>query len=323
MASPNSSWSEIITTTLAGRSRKLEDNVSDNNALLLRLKEKGKVKPFSGGRTIVHELQYAENSTYTRYSGYETLNISPSDVLTAAEYNIKQVAIAVSISGLEMLQNSGKEQMIDLLESRIENAELTFMNNMSTDIYSDGTADSGKQIGGMQSLVADAGSGTVGGIDSSTYTFWANQYYDFSDESVTPSSTTIQTAMNTLYLNCLRGRDAPDLIVADNVYFGYYWASLQSIQRVTNEKMAAAGFQNLKFMGADVVADGGQDGSCPASHMYFINTNYLKLRPHKDRNYTPLEPDRFATNQDAMVKLTGWAGNLTCGNRANQGVIVA
>lgn len=321
MASPN--LSEIVSTTLRNRSKTLADNVTNNNALLMRLKKRGKIKPFSGGRTIVHELQYAENSTYKRYSGYETLDISPSDVISAAEYNIKQVAIAVSISGLEQLQNSGEEQVIDLLEGRIENAELTFMNNMSTDIYSDGTADGGKQIGGLQSLIADAGAGTVGGIDSSTFTFWNNQYYDFSDESVTPSATTIQTAMNTLYLNCARGRDVPDLIVADNTYFRYYWESLQSIQRITDEKLGAKGFQNLKFMGSDVVFDGGQDGAAPASHMYFINTNYLQLRPHKDRDYVPLDPDRFATNQDAMVKLMGWAGNMTCGNRALQGVIVA
>lgn len=321
MASPN--LSEIVTTTLRNRSKTLSDNVSNNNALLMRLKQRGKIKPFSGGRTIVHELDYAENSTYKRYSGYETLDISPSDVISAAEFNIKQAAIAVSISGLEQLQNSGEEQVIDLLEARIENAERSFMNNMSADIYSDGTADGGKQIGGMQHIIADAGGGTVGGIDSSSFTFWQNQVYDFSDESATPGSDTIQTAMNQLYLNCARGPDSPDLIVADNLYFRYYWESLQANQRFTDDKLGQAGFQNLKFMNADVVFDGGQGGSAPASHMYFINTNYLKLRPHKDRDYVPLEPDRFSVNQDAMVKLMAWAGNMTCGNRSLQGVIVA
>jgi hypothetical protein len=105
-----------------------------------------------------------ENGTYKRYSGYDTLNITPSDVFTAAQYPIAQAAVAVSISGLEMLQNSGKEKMIDLLESRINNAERTMRNNMSNDCYSDGTADGGKQIGGLQLLVANVNnSGTVGG----------------------------------------------------------------------------------------------------------------------------------------------------------------
>ena len=322
MASPN--LSEIVTTTIRNRSRKLADNVSNNNALLMRLKERGNSKPFGGGRNIVQELEYAENSTYKRYSGYEVLDISPSNVFTAAEFEIKQAAVAVSISGLEQIQNSGKEQMIDLLESRIKNAERTMYNNMSTDVYSDGTADGGKQIGGLQLLISDAPtSGTVGGIDRATYSFWQNGLYDFSVESVTPSSTTIQSAMNTLYLRIARGADRPDLIVADNVYFEYYWSSLQANQRFSNEKMAAAGFDNLKFMGADVVFDGGVGGDAPASHMYFINSDYLFYRPHRDRNMVPLDPDRFSTNQDAMVKLIGWAGNMTTSNASLQGVMHA
>lgn len=321
MASPN--LSEIVTTTLRERSKVISDNVSDNIAMLMRLRERGKVRPFSGGRTIVEELSYAENGTYTRYSGYDTVDISAQDVLTAAEFNIKQAAVAVSISGLEMLQNAGPNQVIDLMEARIENAERTMANNISADCYSDGTASSSKQIGGLQSLVADAGTGTVGGINSSTYSFWQNQIYDFSSESVTPGNSTIQTAMNTLYLACSRNRDRPDLIVADNIYYRYYWESLQAIQRVTNEKMAAKGFDNLRFMGADVVFDGGLGGDAPASHMYFLNCDYLHFRPHSDRNFVPLDPDRYATNQDAMVKLLAFAGNMTVSNRSLQGVIVA
>lgn len=322
MTSPN--LSELATTTLRRRSKKLADNVSNNTALLMRVTQRGNNRPFSGGRTIVEELDYAENSTYTRYSGYQTLNISASDVLSAAEFDIKQAAVAVTISGLEQLKNAGEDQVIDLLEARIKNAERTFMNNLSNDIYSDGTADGGKQVGGLQLLVADDPStGTVGGINRANFAFWKNQVYDFSDNSATASSTTIQTAMNQLYLTCSRNRDRPDLIVADNTYFRYYWESLQSIQRITNEDMAAAGFQNLKFMGADVVFDGGQDGDAPSNHMYFLNTNYIHFRPHSARNMTPLEPDRFATNQDAMVKLIAWAGNMTLSNAALQGVIVA
>jgi hypothetical protein len=97
---------EIIATTLRNRSGKLADNVSNNNALLKRLSSKGNIKPLSGGRTIVQEIEYAENGTYTRYSGYETLNISPSDVITGAEFDWKQAAVAVTMSGLEMLQNA-------------------------------------------------------------------------------------------------------------------------------------------------------------------------------------------------------------------------
>ena len=322
MASPN--LSEIVTTTLRNRSGKLADNFTDNNALLYRFKEKNRIKLFPGGRTIVEELAYQENGTYTRYSGYEELNISPSDVISGAEFEIKQAATSVSISGLEQLQNTGMWAILDLLESRIENAEGTMMNNLSSDMYSDGSASSGKQIGGLQLLVADTGLSTAGGINSSTFSFWKNQIYDFSTSlSTVGSATNIQTAMNALWLLCARGKDTTDLIMMDNNYYNFYWSSLQTLQRFSsNEKMAAAGFDNLKFKQADVVFDGGQGGAAPANHAYFLNTDYLKYRPHKDRNMVPLDPDRFSTNQDAMVKLIGWAGNICVSNRALQGVIV-
>lgn len=325
MAIPNSTMTEIVTTTLRNRTGKLADNVTENNALLMRLKKKGKVKPVSGGRTIVQELEYAENGTFRRYTGYETLNISPSDVITAAEFDYKQAAVAVSISGLELLQNSGKEAVLDLLESRIENAMKTMVNNIAADCYSDGTADGGRQIGGLQLLVDTTPStGTVGGIDASTTigTFWRNIAYDGGS---TATSTNIQSYMNALALQLVRGTDKTDLIVADSNYYGKYLASLQAIQRITSEEMAGAGFTSLKYFGAggsaDVVLDGGVGGNCPASTMFFLNTNYIHFRPHTDRNFSVIGEDRFATNQDAMVKLVGFAGNMTVSNRRLQGVM--
>lgn len=64
MAEPN--LTELVTTTLRNRSRQLADNVSNGNALLQRLNQRGNVRTFSGGRTIVEELDYAENSTFNK-----------------------------------------------------------------------------------------------------------------------------------------------------------------------------------------------------------------------------------------------------------------
>ena len=321
MASPN--VSEIATTTIESRTKKLADDVSKNNAILYYLNKRGNVKTFDGGRVIYQEMTYTENVTYTRYSGYETINISPSDVFTASEYSIKQAAVAVSISGLEELQNSGSEQFIDLLSSRIENAEYTFKNNFSADCYSVGTADGGKQVGGLQYLVADApSSGIVGGINRGSWSFWQNYAYDATtDGGAAVTSANIQSYMNTIYLNVSRGTDHPTLIIADNNYYKAYWESLQAIQRVTDKDEAEAGFSRLKFMGSDVVFDGGYGGNAPSNHMYFLNTNYLFLRPHRNRNMVPLNPDRFSVNQDAMVKLIAWAGNMTMSNAFLQGVL--
>jgi hypothetical protein len=227
----------------------------------------------------------------------------------------------VTISGKEQLINSGKEKMIDLLRSRIGNAEKTMVNNIAEALYSDGTGTSGKQLGGLQLIVADTNTNTVGGISGSTYSWWRNVVYDLSSVGSVASSTNIQTHMNATYVQLCRNNEAPDLILTDNIYYKAYLGSLQTIQRITNDKMAQAGFQNLKYMGADVVLDGGRGGNCPASHMYFLNTDYIFYRPHVDRNMTPLDPDRFSTNQDAMTKLIGFMGNMTCSNRFTQGVM--
>lgn len=316
MASPNSAFTEIVTTTLRNRSGVLADNMSDNNALLRRLNKKGKIKTVSGGRTIVQELEYDDNGTYTRYTGYETLDISPSDVFTAAEFNYKQAAVAVSISGLEQLQNSGPNAIIDLLESRVSNAERSMKNGISADQYSDGTASDSKQIGGLQLLVADSPTaGTIGGIAASN-AFWQNQQAAFG----TIAAGSIVGVMNTMYSNLVRGNDAPDLLVADNNYYNRYLRELQIIQRITSDEMASAGFTALKYMNADLVLDGGVGGNCPAHHMYFLNTNYIYWRPHASRNMVPIGDERFSVNQDAMVKLIGFAGNMTVANRRLQGV---
>lgn len=327
MALSNPGLSELVTTTLRNRTGKMADNVTKNNGLLKRLKQRGKVKPVSGGRSIVQEMQYAENGTFKRYSGYEAVNVAPSDVITAAEFNYAQAAVAISISGLEQLQNSGEDAILDLLESRIENAQTTLTNNIALDAYSDGTADGGRQIGGLQLLVADnPTTGTVGGIDRSTTagTFYRNQRFrSLTDGGAVASTANIQQYMNALYVRLVRGADKPDLIVADNAYYLLYLQSLQAIQRVASDETASIGFDSLKFMGSDVIFDGGIGGGAPTNKMYFLNTEYIFFRPHRERNFVPIGDDRFAVNQDAMVKLIGFAGNMTLSNASLQGVLNA
>tara|TARA_R110002096_G_scaffold5000_4_gene23424 strand:- start:1958 stop:2911 length:954 start_codon:yes stop_codon:yes gene_type:complete len=317
MASPNSSFTEVITTTLQGYSKQLADNVTSHNALLNHIDQKGNKMPATG-RTIVQELEYAENATAKWYSGYEALDVSPSEIFTAAEFNYKQLNGNVVISGLEQVQNSGKEAVHNLLKSRIKNLEKTLKNTVATALYADGTGTDGKELGGLQSLVADAGTGTVGGINSSTYTWWKNKIYDFSGEGITASSSTIQAAMNNLWLQCIRGADKPDVITAGTTYFNFYWSSLQDNQRFTSDDTAQAGFMNLMFMSAPVF----YDDQCTATKMYMLNTDYLFLRPAKGREFVPLG-EKASVNQDAMVMPVVWAGNMTTSNRSLQGIILA
>lgn len=317
MASPN--LTEIVTTTLYKRNKELADNVSKGNALLARLNEKGNVRSASGGRQIVEELEYAENSTFMYYSGYETLDISPSDVFSAAVFDWKQAAVNVSASGLETeIQNAGEEAVINLLEKRIDNAMKTMRNNLSIGVYSDGTGSSGKQIGGLQLIVADApATGTVGGINRANYSFWRNQTSG-DVAGIDTTAATLRTEMQAMWLETSRGPDVTDFIVADQTLFSVFWDSLTDIQRITGSDEGVAGYKSLKYVTADVFYDG--DSGIPANHMYFLNTDYLYLRPHSARNVVPLDK-KSSVNQDAMIVPIVWAGNLTCSNCDVQGVV--
>ena len=328
MASPNSTFTEIVSSTLRQHRQEFADNVSNNNALLQRLMTKGRITEVDGGYEIVEPLDYAENSTYQRYSGYDTLNVSVSDVLSAAKYDWKQSAVHISASGLELRNNSGKNQLISLATSRMTNAIRTFKNNMSSDVYSDGTT--ANQIGGLQSIVSDAGTGTVGGINSSTFSFWASNSQKADDPiqgggAVTVSKSTMTSLMQPLWLEQSRGNDKVNLIVASNDYYTFYWNGLSDLQRYeSNHTEATDGFGSLKFVTADVVFDCGTSfgGGIASSHMYFLNTDYLKLCVHKDANMTEVAEQR-AINQDAVIIPIIWQGNMVCSNRKLQGVITA
>ncbi len=318
----NVNFNNVLAVTLENRMGELADNVTKNNALLKRLNERGNRRPVSGGTKIVEEIAYNE-SDKVWYSGYDTISFTNPQVFTAAEYAWKLLAAPVGISGEELLQNSGKERVIDLMEAKIDNAEITLRNTMSKALYSDGTGSSGKEIGGLKLLVADdPTSGTVGGINRATTgnEFWRN-YAKVETNALTTS--TIYAAMNDAYLACSRGTDKPDLIVADDKMYTLYEQSLTPMQRFTDAKLADAGFQNIKFKGADVIYDGGIGGYCPNKHMYFLNTKYLKLRPHRDRDFKLIgDRNRVAINQDAIYAIIGWAGNLTMNNAQLQGVLV-
>ena len=333
MAFANSSISDIIATNIQSRSGELADNVTNNNALLRRLKERGNVKTFSGGNVILQEIMYTDSTTSNTnsYSGYEVLNVSQNSPISAAQFSITQYAAAVSLSGLDSIQNSGKEAIIDLLDGRMNVAEAQLANRIGGDIYLDGTGNGGKNITGLAAAVPDAPStGTYGGINRANHSFWRSiAYSGTTNGGSATSASNIQSYMDALAVQLIRGTDKPDLIVADNIFYKFYLSSLQSIQRITDggNSSVGSGFASLKYYGAgmasDVVLDGGVGSAATASHMWMLNTKYIMFRPHVDRNFVPIGGDRQAVNQDAIVKLIGWAGNLTSSGPQFCGVLIA
>ena len=318
MPSPSSTFTEMVTTTLRNHPTAVADNVSQHNALYNRLKRRGKVKVLDGGYEIVRPLDYAENSTYQRYSGFDTLNVQASDVLTAAKYDWVQAAINIVASGRELRMNNGREQLINLAEARVTNAMRTAANNMSVDIYSSGALTN--QMGGLAHLIQTNGQGTVGGIDSATYDFWRNQFLEITGSDAW-SKSNIKGFMNTLWLSTVRANDKPDLIVMSHDFFSAYWESLQDLQRYATADSAEAGFQSLKYVTADVIFDDNSNFATTAERAYFLNTNYLELVEHRDARWTQMD-DKMSVNQDGVVIPVLWMGQLCTSNRARQGIMI-
>jgi hypothetical protein len=315
MASPNSTFTEMVTTTLRNHKRSLADNVSENNALLRLMKKKGKIKTEGGGYEIVLPLDYAENSTFQRYSGYDPLNVSASDVLSAAKYDWAQAAIHVTANGRELRMNNSAEKMIDLVEARITNAMRTAANNLSIDIYSNGALTN--QIGGLDHLVTEDGTGTVGGIVSGTYTFWTNKWTTIATATTYAD---VKAGMNTLWLQLVRGSDKPDLIVSTHDLYSVYESGLQDLQRYADADMASAGFESLKYKSAPLVFDDNTNFATTGEMMYFLNTNYLYLIEHSDARWEQ-DDEKKPVNQDAVVIPLYWMGQMATSNRSLQGLL--
>lgn len=317
MATPG--LSEIITTTLRNRSGECADNVSKGNVLLKTTKDKGQWKAASG-RTIVQEIDYQEGR-FQWYSGYDLLDISPTEVISAFEFNWAQAAAIVAASGLEIdVQNVGKEAAINLWEARIKNAQRTSKNQVCYGMYSDGTAFGGKIVTGLQLLIADLPtSGTVGGVARATWPFARNQFFRaVTDGGAAATAANIQGYLNELQLRCTRGMDKPDMYIADKNYYKLYWESLQSIQRIQESTKGGAGFKSIEYAGVPFYYE--DNPGMPVNRVYAVNSDYFHMRYSAKRNFTPLPRDR-AYNQDAFVQMILFAGQLTCSNFSLQGVL--
>lgn len=326
-ANPN--FDDIVTTTQRARSGKLSDNATKSVAFLDRLRRKGKIKTVDGGRTIVQELEVSLNPNGGWYAGMDTLNTNLHEPFSAAEYDWKQAYVPCVWSGAEKLKNQGENAVVDLVTSRLKNSEKSLTDLVAQAAYSDGTGAGGKQLHGLGLfVVASPNSGIVGGIDRGTNTFWRNQAASVAMSTpiniAASAPSYFLSALNGLSIACTRGADRPDMYIADGIAYQRYLESLQPILRITNRDMADAGFTNLQYSGvggsADFVLD---NGYCPTKTVYALNTDYIYLRPHSDRNFAPMGGDRIPVAQDATVRFVGFMGNLCASNLFLQGVLTS
>lgn len=323
MAFANPNISDLIATTIELRSSEIADNITNNNAILKAIQKSGNSGLTDGGQYIMETFSFAQNGNATFYTGYDTLPVGAQDVLSGARFDYKLAAVPVSVTGQESLLNKGKSEIVDLVTARVDVAVGTLKNIVVQGIYSDGTLYGGKGITGLQAAVPLANTtGTYGGIDRATYTFWRNQKFKATtDGGAATTAANINGYMNQLWLKCIRGADQPNLIVADSVYYGLYMSSLQALQRFSSADTGSLGFPSIKFMTTDLVMDTPATG-IPTKTLYMLNTNFLKFKTHKDRNFGPVAPEvRSSVNQDASVQMVGWMGNLTCSGAQFQGVM--
>jgi hypothetical protein len=323
---PNANYDDIFSTTLENRRGEFADDVSKMSALFYKLSEAGNIDPADGGRTLVEELEYAENANFKWLTGYDEAPVGSTNTFSAAEYAWKQAVCAIVWSGLDMIQNSGREQKINLVTARVKNAERTIKNKLAAAAYADGTGSGGLEPGGLQYLIPDdpTTSSLIGNINQNTETWWRSSVTDFSADSLgTASAATIRRALLTARLRTTRNGDMSDLAVLDNIFYTYLSEAANPLQVIQTAKLAELGYEAIKLApGIEAICDGGKDGSCPASHAYLVNTKFLKWRPHSEYNLVPIGGNRTPINQWSGVKMLGVAGNFTCSNRSLQGVLI-
>ena len=304
----NANFDQILSTTLYNYVPKLADNVFGARPLFYALTNGQTIRRVSGGAKIIVPIIYGSNSTAASYAGADTIPITAQDGISAAEYDWKQYAATVTITGIEEGKNNGEAAIIDLLEGKIMQAEQTIIDNMNAMFWGDGTGNGGDDWMGIQGIVADGS--ILGGIDptGAGNSWWVPTMTTHGAAALTTA------AMSSVYNTVSVGNDQPTIIFTDQERYEDYEALLQTNLRYTSATVADAGFQNLLFKGAPVTFD----DACEANAMYFLNTKYIRLVGHTETWFQPT-PFVRPTNQDARFAQILCYGNLTCSNRSRQG----
>lgn len=343
-------YDALLSTTLRNYQTKLHDNITKGNKFLAWLESKGRTRKVSGGHQISIPLMHQQNGTADIYSGYGQLDTTPQDGITTAFYDWSQMAVSITISRKEKRQNSGKAKILDLLESKTTQAEVSLkelLNNclvagrITTTAGSDqirariGALDSGasgpQPIGALIDLNPTR-SVAIGNINPNTYAFWANQVKNGAATTFVGQ----KNEMNQLYNDCAKGTGGVvDLILATQIYWETYWLSLQQNERyIINDQKTVdilGGSDGLKFRNSTIVWDEvvpdpetpfnpvDENGTNSAAAAYFINTESVEFITDSETDFITTDFVR-PTDQDASVAQILWMGATTVNNRRKNGL---
>jgi hypothetical protein len=316
--SESRTWDALLTTTLANYRMQLIDNIFNDYPFLSYINGKlGRAirgssikRTVEGGESIVEHLLYEKNSTVKSYAGAEQLDTTLQEGMTIARYNWKQYAASIGITGLEKRNNQGEAAMINLLQAKATQAEMSLKDRMSADAYADGTGNNSKNLTGLGALVSSTA--TVGGLNPTTFTWWAA---DVTASAGSFAATGIDK-MRTSFNDITFGNDKPDAIFTTQTVFEYYEKALQPQERFSGNAVADAGFLNITFKGIPVIFD----RSCTSGYMYILNSKYLSFVVHQDADFST-GPFITPENQDVSTAMILFQGNLTTNNRRKLAVI--
>lgn len=307
------SFDALLSTTLEKYSKKLRDNVFVGIPFFDFLRKKGQVVTVDGGESIIEHLLYGQNSTVRSFSGYSNIDLTPQEGITVARFVPREYDASVVISRREQQQNAGEARLINLLEAKSKQAEMSIRDRMNSDAFA---AQAGTNLDGLQTLVGDTAA-TVGAVNESTEAWWAPQRDTVAQNASTPAF--LDNLLN-IFNDCTRGGlKNPDLIVTTQTIWEKYHSQIQDQGRfeLTKDNPASGfGIKALAFMGEPLV----WDLDCPASHVYLLNGDTIKLQIYKGADFDVSEL-RQPIDQHAFAKSIYWMGNLTINNRRMNGVM--
>lgn len=305
MAGPNTNYNNLSAITRDLFIPRMVDNIYNSNPLLQRWRKNQLVK--TGGNKIVQPLLYAKSTAGGWYSGSDTLNTTPNDTFTNAEWEWAQSHEAITISRADELKNGGEGQIIDFVKASVQNAEESLADRLGTGLFNAGTTPNA--IIGLRLMVA--ATGTYGNIAKATYSWWQSQVNSTSTALTLP-------LMQAMYGDCSIGNSKPTVLVGTQDIYDDYYNLLQPQQRFTDTKTVDAGFENIMFNRAPVLVD----SHCPSGYLFFLNEKYIDLVVMKDENFR-FRPFTSPENQNAATAHIFWMGGLICSNCRMQGVFSA
>lgn len=292
------------------------DNTYRSNPLFFRLYAAKRIVP--GGTQIEVPAMYQELQTGGPYSGYEVLNVAPSDTVKNLAFGWKQHFVNVTVDGSTLIKVDSPESIANFLKLYFKQAQMQMAENLGVGIMSDGT--NVKEITGLEAAVDDGGvAASYGGLTRASNT-WLN-----SQDDSTSAVLTLPVLQN-LWSNVQEGAHTPTLILSRKEQYNRYWNLLQAGQNYpiqptgSDELLGSAGFTNLLFNNVPWTIDSHVfDGpNSTNSAILMLNEEFIELivSPRADMY---LQDFQRPVNQDAMVALILWAGNLVVANTARQG----